>query len=105
MDIPEGTESEKDLSEGVEPIEEPVEEPEPKDPSLDFTEEQIKRAREKLSIPDKQTRLSGKQTNLSDEEALYNNRQSFLRFNRFKIHRNLITLSEIDQTIFLIILR
>ena len=28
MDIPEGTESEKDLSEGVEPIEEPVEEPE-----------------------------------------------------------------------------
>ncbi|MBT5469049.1 MAG: adenylate cyclase [Nitrospina sp.] len=49
--------------------------------------------------------MSGKQTNLSDEEALYNNRQSFLRFNRFKIHRNLITLSEIDQTIFLIIPR
>ncbi|MZG29552.1 MAG: adenylate cyclase [Nitrospinae bacterium] len=41
----------------------------------------------------------------SDAEALYSNRQAFLRFNRFKIDRNLITLSEIDRLIFLVIPR
>ena len=41
----------------------------------------------------------------SDAEVLYSNRQAFLRFNRFKIDRNLITLSEIDRLIFLVIPR
>ncbi len=41
----------------------------------------------------------------SDEEMLFSNRQHFLRFNRFKIDRNLITLSEIDRLIFLVIPR
>ncbi len=41
----------------------------------------------------------------SDAEMLYSNRQDFLRFNRFKIDRNLITLSEIDRLIFLVIPR
>ena len=41
----------------------------------------------------------------SDEEMLFSNRQDFLRFNRFKIDRNLITLSEIDRLIFLVIPR
>lgn len=41
----------------------------------------------------------------SDEEVLYSNRQNFLRFNRFKIDRNLVTLSEIDRLIFLVIPR
>ena len=38
----------------------------------------------------------------TDEEMLFSNRQNFLRFNRFKIDRNLITLSEIDRLIFLV---
>ena len=38
----------------------------------------------------------------TDEEMLFSNRQDFLRFNRFKIDRNLITLSEIDRLIFLV---
>jgi adenylate cyclase class 1 len=63
----------------------------PKSPSPEFSEEQIKKVRKKLEKP--------------DAEALCDNRQSFLQFNRFKIHRNLVTLSEIDQTIFLIIPR
>jgi adenylate cyclase, class 1 len=41
----------------------------------------------------------------TDEEMLFSNRQHFLRFNRFKIDRNLITLSEIDRLIFLVIPR
>ena len=41
----------------------------------------------------------------SDEEMLFSNRQDFLRFNRFKIDRNLITLSEIDRLIFLVVPR
>ena len=41
----------------------------------------------------------------SDEEMLYSNRQAFLRFNRFKIHRNLVTLSEVDRLIFLVVPR
>jgi adenylate cyclase class 1 len=40
--------------------------------------------------------------NKTDEEMLFSNRQDFLRFNRFKIDRNLITLSEIDRLIFLV---
>ena len=36
---------------------------------------------------------------------LFSNRQDFLRFNRFKIDRNLITLSEIDRLIFLVVPR
>ncbi len=60
-------------------------------PIPNVSEEQIKRAREKLNRP--------------DAEILFENRQSFLRFNRFKIDRNLITLSEIDRLIFLAIPR
>ncbi|MBT5869970.1 MAG: hypothetical protein HOH38_14135, partial [Nitrospinaceae bacterium] len=41
----------------------------------------------------------------TDEEMLFSNRQNFLRFNRFKIDRNLITLSDIDRLIFLVIPR
>jgi adenylate cyclase, class 1 len=40
--------------------------------------------------------------NKTDEEMLFSNRQDFLMFNRFKIDRNLITLSEIDRLIFLV---
>lgn len=43
-----------------------------------------------------------KALNKTDEEMLFSNRQDFLRFNRFKIDRNLITLSEIDRLIFLV---
>ncbi len=101
MDTPEETTPESSVPESTDSAEAQT----PESAPLEFSEEQIKNAREKLSIPDKQTSLSDKQTHLPDEEALYANRQSFLRFNRFKIHRNLITLSEIDQTIFLIIPR
>ena len=94
MDISEDQGSESTLPETTHSAEVAA----PTSPSVDFSEEQIKKAKKKLSIPEKQTFLS-------DEEALYANRQSFLRFNRFKIHRNLITLSKIDQTIFLIIPR
>jgi adenylate cyclase, class 1 len=82
MDIPEDIQEEN--TESAEVIS-------PKNPSPEFSEEQIKKVRSKLEK--------------SDAEALCDNRQSFLQFNRFKIHRNLITLSEIDQTIFLIIPR
>ena len=60
-------------------------------PPIDIPEEQIKKVRKKLSKP--------------DAEILFENRQSFLRFNRFKIDRTLVTLSEIDRTIFLVIPR
>lgn len=40
--------------------------------------------------------------NKTDEEMLFSNRQDFLRFNRFKIDRTLVTLSEIDRLIFLV---
>ena len=61
------------------------------DPPIDIPKKTIKKLRKKLKK--------------NDLEALTDNRQSFLKFNRFKIHRNLVTLSEIDQTIFLIIPR
>ena len=41
----------------------------------------------------------------SDAEMLLSNRQDYLRFNRFKIYRNLITLSEIDRLIYLVVPR
>lgn len=63
----------------------------PESSPINIPEEQIEKARKKLEKP--------------DTEALQDNRQAFLKFNRFKIHRNLVTLSEIDQTIFLIIPR
>ena len=84
MDIPEDIQEENTESA-------PAEITTPESPPIDIHEEQIKKAKEKLKKP--------------DMEALHDNRQSFLRFNRFKIHRNLVTLSEIDQTIFLIIPR
>ena len=84
MDIPEDIQEENTESA-------PAEITTPESPPIDIHEEQIKKAKEKLKKP--------------DIEALHDNRQSFLRFNRFKIHRNLVTLSEIDQTIFLIIPR
>ena len=84
MDIPEDIQEENTESA-------PAEIKTPESPPIDIHEEQIKKAKEKLKKP--------------DMEALHDNRQSFLRFNRFKIHRNLVTLSEIDQTIFLIIPR
>ena len=84
MDIPEDIQKENTESA-------PTEITTPESPPIDIQEEQIKKAKEKLKKP--------------DIEALHDNRQSFLRFNRFKIHRNLVTLSEIDQTIFLIIPR
>ena len=84
MDIPEDIQEENTESA-------PAEITTPESPPIDIQEEQIKKAKEKLKKP--------------DMEALHDNRQSFLRFNRFKIHRNLVTLSEIDQTIFLIIPR
>ncbi|MGK0179774.1 MAG: adenylate cyclase, partial [Nitrospinales bacterium] len=84
MDIPEDTQEENTESA-------PAEITTPESPPIDIPEEQIKKVRKKLEKP--------------DTEALNDNRQSFLRFNRFKIHRNLVTLSEIDQTIFLIIPR
>ncbi len=43
-----------------------------------------------------------KALNKTDEEMLFSNRQDFLRFNRFKIDRTLVTLSEIDRLIFLV---
>jgi adenylate cyclase, class 1 len=64
------------------PVEKPLPQP---------SEEAIKRARKVLIK--------------SDEEMLFSNRQDFLRFNRFKIDRNLITLSEIDRLIFLVVPR
>ena len=84
MDIPEDTQEKNTESAPEENIT-------PESPPIDIPEEQIKKVRKKLKIP--------------DTEALHDNRQSFLRFNRFKIHRNLVTLSKIDQTIFLIIPR
>jgi adenylate cyclase, class 1 len=56
-------------------------------------------------IPPKKIKKLRKKVKKNDLEALTDNRQSFLKFNRFKIHRNLVTLSEIDQTIFLTIPR
>ena len=41
----------------------------------------------------------------SDSEMLLSNRQDYLMFNRFKINRNLITLSEIDRLIYLVVPR
>ena len=41
----------------------------------------------------------------SDAEMLLSNRQDYLMFNRFKIDRNLITLSEIDRLIYLVVPR
>ena len=41
----------------------------------------------------------------SDAEMLLSNRQDYLMFNRFKIYRNLITLSEIDRLIYLVVPR
>ena len=41
----------------------------------------------------------------SDSEMLLSNRQDYLMFNRFKIYRNLITLSEIDRLIYLVVPR
>ena len=64
--------------------------PAKKDPR-DYQEEDIKKARRELIS--------------SDSEMLLSNRQDYLRFNRFKIDRNLITLSEIDRKIFLVIPR
>jgi hypothetical protein len=61
------------------------------DPPIDIPKKTIKKLRKKLKK--------------NDIEALTDNRQSFLKFNRFKIHRNLVTLSEIDQIIFLTIPR
>ena len=61
------------------------------DSPIDISPKKIKKLRKKLKK--------------NDLEALTDNRQSFLKFNRFKIHRNLVTLSEIDQTIFLTIPR
>jgi adenylate cyclase, class 1 len=84
MDIPENTQEEN--SESASPAFST-----PENTPIDIPEEQIKKAKKKLEKP--------------DTEALHDNRQSFLKFNRFKIHRNLVTLSEIDQTIFLIIPR
>ena len=84
MDTPEDLQEENTESAAPEVIT-------PEKPTLDISEEEIQKVQKKNSK--------------SDAEALYDNRQSFLRFNRFKIHRNLITLSAIDQTIFLIIPR
>jgi len=84
MDIPEDTQEETTESA-------PAEVTIPDSPPIDIPKKQIKQVRKKPEKP--------------DTEALHDNRQSFLRFNRFKIHRNLITLSAIDQTIFLIIPR
>ncbi len=84
MDIPENTQEENIESA-------PSKVATPESPPINIPEEQIKKARKKFEK--------------SDTEALHDNRQSFLKFNRFKIHRNLVTLSEIDQTIFLIIPR
>jgi adenylate cyclase, class 1 len=84
MDIPEDIQEENTESA-------PAETTTPESPPIEISEEQIKQVRKKLEKP--------------DTEALQDNRQSFLKFNRFKIHRNLVTLSEIDQTIFLIIPR
>jgi adenylate cyclase class 1 len=58
-----------------------------------------------IDIPQKTIKKLRKKVEKNDLEALTDNRQSFLKFNRFKIHRNLVTLSEIDQTIFLTIPR
>ena len=58
-----------------------------------------------IDIPSKKIKKLRKKLKKNDLEALTDNRQSFLKFNRFKIHRNLVTLSKIDQTIFLIIPR
>ena len=58
-----------------------------------------------IDIPPKKIKKLSKKLKKNDLEALTDNRQSFLKFNRFKIHRNLVTLSEIDQTIFLTIPR
>ena len=68
-------------------LEEAPAEEAPQEPS----EKAIKKARKLLNKP--------------DEEMLFSNRQHFLRFNRFKIDRNLITLSEIDRLIFLVVPR
>ena len=76
----------------------PTETKEPKGLPEDLTEEQIQKAREKLQASEH--KIYG-----SDEETLFHNRQSFLRFNRFKVDRTLVTLSEIDRTIFLIVPR
>jgi len=76
----------------------PTETKEPKGLPEDLTEEQIQKAREKLQASER--KIYG-----SDEETLFHNRQSFLRFNRFKVDRTLVTLSEIDRTIFLVVPR
>jgi len=72
---------------------------EPEDTALD-------EAPQKLDIASKVSKEAIKKAqkalNKTDEEMLFSNRQDFLRFNRFKIDRNLITLSEIDRLIFLV---
>lgn len=72
-------------------IEETVLDEAPQKPDIEVSKEAIKKA-QKVLIK-------------SDEEMLFSNRQDFLRFNRFKIDRNLITLSEIDRLIFLVVPR
>ncbi|MBT3921931.1 MAG: adenylate cyclase [Nitrospina sp.] len=67
------------------------ESPAPKDLPLKLSQENIENARKALIK--------------TDAEMLLSNRQDYLRFNRFKIDRNLITLSEIDRKIFLVIPR
>ena len=58
---------------------------------LELSQENIAKARKVL--------------NKTDAEMLLSNRQDYLRFNRFKIDRNLVTLSEIDRLIFLVVPR
>ena len=94
MDNSENTNTENTVPESMESVEDQT----PKVKPLDLSEEQLKEARKKLSISEDLTRLP-------DEEQLFHNRQAFLRFNRFKIDRTLVTLSEIDRTIFLIVPR
>ena len=57
------------------------------------------------AVSEEAIKKAQKALNKSDEEMLFSNRQDFLRFNRFKIDRNLITLSEMDRLIFLVVPR
>jgi len=73
-----------------------------------ITEQMEKSLAEELSPeqPSQENIEKAQQTLIkSDAEMLLSNRQDYLQFNRFKIDRNLITLSEIDRLIFLVVPR
>ena len=84
---------------------EPTEYPSTKQQEAENTLAEKSTSKEPVKLSKEPSEKAQKILIKSDAEALYSNRQAFLRFNRFKIDRNLITLSEIDRLIFLIIPR